>query len=74
MSDSNPKLVLVNLSTAARLLGYISTEPIKKLIAEGHLTTHSLPDSKRVMINRKELESLITPIDLENEEKPGSSS
>ena len=74
MPDSKPKLVLVNLSTAARLLGYISTEPIKKLIAEGHLTTHSLPDSKRVMINRKELESLITPIDLENEEKPGSSS
>ena len=60
MTDSIKNLPsLINLSEAARMLGYQSTGPIKKLIKEDRLHPYKLPDSKRIMINRFELESLV---------------
>lgn len=50
---------LINLSEAARLLGYQSTEPIKKLIKDKNLHPYQLPDTRRIMVDRKELESLL---------------
>ena len=60
MTDSIANLPnLINMSEAARMLGYQSTGPIKKLIKEDKLTSYKLPDSNRIMINRFELESLV---------------
>ena len=50
---------LINLSEAARMLGYQSTGPIKKLINEDKLHAYKLPDTIRVMVDRIELESLL---------------
>ena len=43
---------LINLSEAARMLGYQSTGPIKKLINEDKLHAYKLPDTIRVMVDR----------------------
>lgn len=59
--NSQSNLDLINLSQAARFLGYQSTNPIKKLISQKKILSYKLPDSKRIMINRFELESLIEP-------------
>ena len=50
---------LINMSEAARMLGYQSTGPIKKLIKEDKLTSYKLPDSNRIMVDRFQLESLL---------------
>ena len=50
---------LINLSEAARMLGYQSTGPIKKLINENKLHPYKLPDTIRIMVDRFELESLL---------------
>ena len=50
---------LINMSEAARMLGYQSTGPIKKLINEDKLHPYKLPDSIRIMVDRFELESLL---------------
>ena len=60
-NPTKTNLDLINLSQAARFLGYQSTNPIKKLISEKRIHAYTLPDSKRIMINRYELESLIEP-------------
>ena len=59
--STNLNIDLINLSQAARFLGYQSTNPIKKLISQKKILSYKLPDSKRIMINRLELESLIVP-------------
>jgi len=51
---------LIKLSEAARLLGYQSSAPIKKLIADNRLKSYKLPDTTRIMIDREELNSLLT--------------
>ena len=56
-STTLPKLI--NLSEAARLLGYQSTGPIKKLISDNKLSPYKLPDTKRIMVDLLELESLL---------------
>ena len=65
--STNLNIDLINLSQAARFLGYQSTNPIKKLIAQKKIFSYTLPDSKRIMINRLELESLIEPFIPEKE-------
>ncbi len=57
MSQANPDLL--NYLNAARLLGYKTSAPIKKLITIGKLKEYSIPDSTRKMIDRQELEDLI---------------
>ena len=61
MKKSERPKVLISMSAAARLLGYSSSSPIRKLISEGKLTSFSLPDSSRKLVDRNELESLIKP-------------
>ena len=56
-STTLPKLI--NLSEAARLLGYQSTGTIKKLISDNKLSPYKLPDTKRIMVDLLELESLL---------------
>ena len=60
--SSSPQLI--KLSDAARYLGYQSTQPIKKLISENYLQKYKLPDSKRVLVDKIELESLLTPFEV----------
>jgi hypothetical protein len=55
---------LINFSQAARFLGYKSSAPIKKMVTLGKLTEYSVPDSTRKMIDRIELEALIKPIQI----------
>ena len=55
---------LINFSHAARILGYKSNAPIKKLVTLGKLTEYSVADSTRKMIDRIELEALIKPIQI----------
>lgn len=56
MADlSNSLPTLMNLSEASRFLGYKSTGPIKKLILEKKLKSYNLPDTDRIMVDRKEL-------------------
>lgn len=56
---SSPLPKLINLSEAARLLGYQSTGPIKKLISGNQLKAFKLPDTNRIMVDLFELESLL---------------
>ena len=63
-SSALPKLI--NLSEAARRLGYRSTGPIKKLISNNQLTPYKLPDTNRIMVNLFELESLLQAYEPEN--------
>ena len=63
---SLPLPKLINLSEAARLLGYQSTSPIKKLISNNKLTPYKLPDTNRIMVNLFELESLLQAYEPEN--------
>ena len=73
MKKSDRPKVLITISAAARLLGYSSSPPIKKLISEGKLTSFSLPDSNRKLVDRNELESLIKPyISKVSAEKPNN--
>jgi hypothetical protein len=63
---SLPLPKLINLPDAARLLGYRSTGPIKKLISDNQLTPYKLPDTNRIMVNLFELESLLQAYEPEN--------
>ena len=69
LNEPNATKRLISISAGARLLGYSSTPPIKKLIDSGKLPSYTLPDSKRKMIDQNELESLIQPYVPENKEK-----
>ena len=66
-SSALPKLI--NLSEAARQLGYQSTGPIKKLISENKLSPYKLPDTNRIMVDLFELESLLQVFIPENKEE-----
>ena len=70
-SSALPKLI--NLSEAARQLGYQSTGPIKKLISENKLSPYKLPDSNRIMVDLFELESLLQVFIPENKEEQDNS-
>jgi hypothetical protein len=70
---SLPLPKLINLSDAARLLGYRSTGPIKKLISDNQLTPYKLPDTNRIMVNLFELESLLQAYEPENIKKQENS-
>jgi hypothetical protein len=70
-SSELPKLI--NLSEAARQLGYQSTGPIKKLISENKLSPYKLPDSNRIMVDLFELESLLQVFIPENKEEQDNS-
>ena len=70
-STALPKLI--NLSEAARQLGYQSTGPIKKLIADNKLTPFKLPDTKRIMVDLSELESLLQVFIPENNKEQDNS-
>ena len=70
-SSALPKLI--NLSEAARQLGYQSTGPIKKLISENKLSPYKLPDTNRIMVDLFELESLLQVFIPENKEEQDNS-
>ena len=70
-SSALPKLI--NLSEAARRLGYQSTGPIKKLISENKLSPYKLPDTNRIMVDLFELESLLQVFLPENKEEQDNS-
>jgi hypothetical protein len=70
---SLPLPKLINLSDAARLLGYRSTGPIKKLISGNQLTPYKLPDTNRIMVDLFELESLLQVFIPENKEEQDNS-
>ena len=70
-SSALPKLI--NLSVAARQLGYQSTGPIKKLISENKLSPYKLPDTNRIMVDLFELESLLQVFIPENKEEQDNS-
>lgn len=64
---------LINLPEAARLLGYQSTGPIKKLISDNKLSPYKLPDTKRIMVDLLELESLLQVFIPENKKEAENS-
>ena len=70
-SSALPKLI--NLSEAARRLGYQSTGPIKKLISENKLSPYKLPDTNRIIVDLFELESLLQVFLPENKEEQDNS-
>tara|TARA_Y100000287_G_scaffold86247_1_gene68499 strand:- start:288 stop:518 length:231 start_codon:yes stop_codon:yes gene_type:complete len=70
-SKTLPKLI--NLTEAARLLGYQSTVPIKKLISDNKLSPYKLPDTKRIMVDLLELESLLQVFIPENKKEAENS-
>ena len=70
---SSPLPKLINLSEAARLLGYQSTGPIKKLISDNKLSPYKLPDTTRIMVDLFELESLLQVYEPENKNEAENS-
>ena len=70
---SSPLPKLINLSEAARLLGYQSTGPIKKLISDNKLSPYKLPDTTRIMVDLFELESLLQVYEPENKKEAKNS-
>lgn len=70
---SSPLPKLINLSEAARLLGYQSTGPIKKLISGNQLKAFKLPDTNRIMVDLFELESLLQVYEPENKKEAKNS-
>ena len=70
---SSPLPKLINLSEAARLLGYQSTGPIKKLISDNKLSPYKLPDTTRIMVDLFELESLLQVYEPESKKEAKNS-
>ena len=73
MEQPSPLPKLINLSEAARLLGYQSTGPIKKLISDYKLSPYKLPDTTRIMVDLFELESLLQVFIPENKKEAENS-
>ena len=73
MEQPSPLPKLINLSEAARLLGYQSTGPIKKLISDNKLSPYKLPDTTRIMVDLFELESLLQVFIPENKKEAENS-
>ena len=70
-SKTLPKLI--NFPEPARLLGYQSTVPVKKLISDNKLSPYKLPDTKRIMVDLLELESLLQVFIPENKKEAENS-
>lgn len=68
--QDNERPILINMTEAGAILGYQSGQVVKKLIQEEHLKHYKLPDSKRIYVDKKEVEALIRPVGENNEPKP----
>lgn len=55
------------MTEAAAILGYKGGQVVKKLIEEEHLKQYKLPDSKRIYVDKKEVEALIRPVNENND-------
>ena len=68
----NPtELDLINLSKAARLLGYNSSQVIHKLLDEKHIKSYKLPDSSTRKVCRNEVLALVQlAVPKKEEEEP----
>jgi len=64
--EDNQRPTLINMSEAAAILGYQSGQVVKKLIKEEYLKHYKLPDSKRIYVDKKEVEALIRLVDENN--------
>ena len=52
------------MTEAGALLRYQSAQVIKKLVSEGFLNRYHILDSKRIYVERNEVESRIQPADI----------
>lgn len=64
--EDNQRPTLINMTEAAAILGYQSGQVVKKLIKEEYLKHYKLPDSKRIYVDKKEVEALIRLVDENN--------
>ena len=69
-NQDNQRLILINMTEAAAILGYQSGQVVKKLIKEEYLKHYKLPDSKRIYVDKKEVEDLIRLVDENNNTPP----
>ena len=69
-NQDNQRLILINMTEAAGILGYQSGQVVKKLIKEEYLKHYKLPDSKRIYVDKKEVEALIRLVDENNNTPP----
>lgn len=69
-NQDNQRLILINMTEAAGILGYQSGQVVKKLIKEEFLKHYKLPDSKRIYVDKKEVEALIRLVDENNNTPP----
>jgi hypothetical protein len=60
----------INYTMAAHLLGYSSSAIIRRLINEGHLKSYTFPDTAKKMVEKNEVQALITPSDSESPHSP----
>ena len=65
--QDNKRPILINMTEAGAILGYQSGQVVKKLIQEEHLKHYKLPDSKRIYVDKKEVEALIRPVGENND-------
>jgi hypothetical protein len=68
--QDNQRPILINMTEAGAILGYQSGQVVKKLIQEEHLKHYKLPDSKRIYVDKKDVENLIRPVNESNIPKP----
>lgn len=66
VKEDNQRPILINMTEAAAILGYQSGQVVKKLIKEEYLKHYKLPDSKRIYVDKKEVEALIRLVDENN--------
>lgn len=69
-NENNQRPILINMTEAAAILGYQSGQVVKKLIKEEFLKHYKLPDSKRIYVDKKEVEALIRLVDENNNTPP----
>ena len=55
--------ILINMTETSSLLGYKSSQGVKKLVNEGFLKRFKLTDIKRTYLDRHEVETLIRPVE-----------
>ena len=70
VKEDNQRPILINMTEAAAILGYQSGQVVKKLIKEEYLKHYKLPDSKRIYVDKKEVEALIRLVDENNNTPP----
>ena len=68
-NQTSEEPILINMSVAASLLGYQSGVVIRNLINEELLRTYRLPDSTRIMVDKREVLALIQPASKKQEPK-----